>query len=73
MEHIKPDIAILPIDGKGTMTVDDAVEVVKQMRPRWAIPSNWGLSSEGATRLDAQAFKSRLEDQTEAVILPQIL
>lgn len=73
MERIKPDIAILPIDGKGTLTVDDAVQVVRQMRPRWAIPSNWGPTSEGATRLDAQAFKTLLEGQAEVVILPQIL
>lgn len=69
MNCIKPDIAILPIDGKGTLTVEEAAQVVRQMRPRWAIPSNWGWN--GATRVDAQAFKRLCEEisPTEVLLL----
>jgi L-ascorbate metabolism protein UlaG (beta-lactamase superfamily) len=70
MSQLKPDIAILPIDGNGTLTVSDATEAVRQMHPRWAIPSNWG-SNGGATRMDAMAFKSQAGELTDVVILPQ--
>lgn len=73
MTAIRPDIAILPIDGAGTLTVEEAAEVVKQMKPRWAIPSNWGLNSNSATRLDALAFKNHAPAETEVMILPQIV
>jgi L-ascorbate metabolism protein UlaG (beta-lactamase superfamily) len=72
MASLHPDIAILPIDGRGTLDVDEAVQVVRQMRPRWVIPSNWGTSSEGANRLDAMAFKREAELYSEVVILPHI-
>ena len=71
MRGLRPDIAILPIDGNGTMTVAEAAELTRQMRPRWTIPSNWGPAPEGATRLDALAFKQQTEETTETVILPQ--
>lgn len=69
MAQLRPDVAILPIDGSGTLTPDEAVEVVKMMRPRWVIPSNWGTLAGGATHLDAQAFKEAIGDRAE-VILP---
>jgi L-ascorbate metabolism protein UlaG (beta-lactamase superfamily) len=71
MAGIRPDIAILPIDGDGTLTIDDAAEVVKHMRPRWAIPSNWGPETVGASRLDAETFKRQADPWAEVVILPQ--
>jgi L-ascorbate metabolism protein UlaG (beta-lactamase superfamily) len=71
MASLRPDIAILPIDGHGTMNTEDAVQAVRQMRPRWVIPGNWGTGSEGASRLDAMAFKRQAEPFTEVVILPQ--
>ncbi len=71
MATIKPDIAILPIDGKGTMNVEDAVQAVQQMRPRWVIPSNWGSNAEGAHRIDALALKRQVDLEAEVVILPQ--
>lgn len=69
MKLIHPDIAILPIDDDGTLSLDEAVEVVKIMRPRWVIPSNWGTPGEGVTSVDAQVFKQRVGDAAE-VILP---
>ncbi len=65
MERIRPDIAILPIDGNGTLSIAEAVDVVKQMRPRWVIPSNWGPETEANARL----FKREVAGRAE-VILP---
>jgi len=70
MSRIRPDIAILPIGGNGTLTIDQAVELVRQMRPRWVIPSNWGTTSEGATRLEAQAFEREASKYAQ-ILMPQ--
>lgn len=68
MDLIHPDIAILPIDGQGTMTVPEAAELVKSMRPRWVLPSNWGSGSSGASQLDAQSFRELVSDFSEVII-----
>jgi L-ascorbate metabolism protein UlaG (beta-lactamase superfamily) len=64
MARIRPDIAILPIDGNGTMTVSEAAEVVKQMRPRWVIPSNWGP----ATEMNVRLFKREVGGRAQVII-----
>ncbi len=71
MAGLRPDVAILPIDGNGTMTVEDAVQAVQQIRPRWVIPSNWGANPEGATRMEALAFRRLAEPLSEVVLLSQ--
>lgn len=71
MDRIRPDIAILPIDGQGTLTVDEAAEVVRMMRPRWVIPCNWGAIGQSATALDAQRFQELVGERAE-VIIPKI-
>lgn len=69
MDRIHPDIAILPIDGNGTLTVDDAVSLVKQMRPRYVIPSNWGgVSGISATQQDVERFKDAISGRAELVL-----
>lgn len=68
MERISPDIAILPIDDHDTLSVDEAVEVVELLSPRWVIPSNWGSMGGGATRVDANTFKSRVGGRSQVVI-----
>jgi len=70
MSRLHPDIAILPIDGNGTLTVEEAVETVQLMRPRWVIPSNWGYPSDGASLVEAQRFK-RLIGDSATVIIPE--
>jgi len=69
MSLIHPDIAILPIDDDGTLNIEEAVEVVKLLRPKWVYPSNWGTPGEGVTLVDAQMFKQQVGDYAE-VILP---
>ncbi|MBZ0284913.1 MAG: MBL fold metallo-hydrolase [Anaerolineae bacterium] len=68
MGRIRPDIAILPIDGNGTLNVLNAAEVVKQMRPRWVIPCNWGPGDENNVRLFQQEVGGRAE-----VIIPTLV
>ncbi len=69
MQLIHPDIAILPIDGSGTMTVQEAAELVKTMKPRWVFPANWGVNSTtGASYIDAQTFKNLVSNYAEVII-----
>ena len=68
MQHIHPDIAILPIDSNGTLGIDEAVEVVKIMQPKWVIPSNWGNRNEGATHFDVQEFTTKIGARTKVII-----
>ena len=71
MAAIHPDIAILPIDGNGTLTVAEAAQVTQQMRPRWVIPCNWGANvASSATRLEAQRFAGEVSHAAEVVIMP---
>jgi L-ascorbate metabolism protein UlaG (beta-lactamase superfamily) len=70
MERIQPDIAILPIDNNGTLDVNEAVEVVRKLRPRYVYPANWGAGGESASRQDAEDFKEKLAGRFE-VILPE--
>jgi L-ascorbate metabolism protein UlaG (beta-lactamase superfamily) len=64
MNRIRPDIAILPVDGNGTLTHNEAAEVVKEMRPRWAIPMNWGPG----TDINARLFKQEVGERAQVVI-----
>ncbi len=71
MMRLQPDIAILPIDGNDTLTVEQAADVVRRMRPRYVIPMNWGADgiSTSATTRDALRFKQLVAGRVE-VILP---
>ena len=69
MATIHPDIAILPIDGNGTLTPSEAAQSVALMRPRWVIPCNWGTSSGGANRVDAQIFQREVGVTAEVLLL----
>ncbi len=71
MERIQPDIAILPIDGNGTLTVEQAAQVVRKMRPRWVIPSNWGTTTEGASSIDAKTLQELVRDYAKVIIPEQ--
>lgn len=70
MDSLRPDIAILPIDGNGTLTPVEAAHVVRTMRPQWVIPFNWGFDASGATRVEAQLFAREVGKDSEVVFLP---
>ena len=70
MEVVKPDILLLPIDGYGRLSMEEALRLTERLEPRWVIPYNWGGAGEEATQLDAQSFASRVGGKTEALLLP---
>ncbi len=65
MGKLHPDIAILPVDGRGTMTATDAAQAVAIMKPRYAIPFNWNATTRG----EAAAFQREVGDSVEVVVL----
>jgi L-ascorbate metabolism protein UlaG (beta-lactamase superfamily) len=72
MEKLHPDIVIVPIGGSHSMTINDAVKAVRQLRPRYVIPSHWGSPSEGGTRLDAQTLAQEVGSLAEVIIPQQV-
>ena len=61
------DLALLPIGDFFTMGPDDALEAVKLLSPRTVIPVHYNTFD--AIRQDAQAFKERVENETDAQCL----
>ncbi len=59
----KPDVALLPIGGWFTMDVRQAVEAVKLIRPRLAIPMHYNTFD--VIRADPEEFKRLVEQETE--------
>lgn len=54
-------VALLPIGGKYTMDVDEAIEAAKIIKPTLAIPIHWG--SVAGTKEDAENFVKLCEQQ----------
>lgn len=72
MARLRPDILIVPIGGSHTMTLDEALEAVRLMRPRYVIPSHWGSTHDGSTYLEAQAFAQQVGTSAEVIIPQQV-
>jgi L-ascorbate metabolism protein UlaG (beta-lactamase superfamily) len=69
MAKVHADIAVLPIGGNHTMTVDEAVQAVRVIRPTWVIPSHYGsVGEEGGTLLDLKAFIAAVGDLATVVV-----
>lgn len=68
MASIHPDLAILPIDGRGTMNVNEAAQVARQMRPKTVWPCNWGVG--GTTRIEALMFAEQVGSDVEVILTP---
>ena len=60
------DIALLPVSGTYVMNVDEAVEAVKIIKPKIAIPMHYGAIV-GSTR-DAEEFKNKASNYCKVVI-----
>ncbi len=56
MANMKPDIAILPVSGKYVMTADEAIDAVRMLKPKAAIPIHFGAGVAG-TLADAEQFQ----------------
>ena len=65
MARLRPDIALLPVDGQGTMSASDAAQAVALMKPRYAIPFNWSATTRG----EAAAFQRAVPSASEVVVL----
>ncbi|MBN1286599.1 MAG: MBL fold metallo-hydrolase [Anaerolineae bacterium] len=70
VEKIHADIVMVPIDGRNTMSPKTAAAMVNRIRPRYAIPYNWGNPNVGASKGDALEFRAACAPPTEAAILP---
>jgi len=55
MANVKSDIAILPVSGKFTMTAAEAVEALRVLKPKVAIPIHYGVIA--GSLADAEQFK----------------
>lgn len=62
------DVAVLPVTSRH-MPLDDAVNFVKDVRPRYVVPSHIGDTSESASTLETQQFTNALAPFTEVVNL----
>jgi len=65
MKDIKCDIGLIPVSGTYVMTCEEAVEAVKDINPKIAIPMHWGDIVGG--RKDAEYFKKHAS--CEVIIL----
>lgn len=65
LKHI--DVAFLPVNQPYTMTVDQAVEAVKAIRPTIFYPYHYGQVEE---KTDLEALQAQLEGMTEVRIFP---
>lgn len=67
MKEFTCDIALLPLGQTYTMaSVDEAVEAIKDLKPKIAIPMHYGLYE--GNQADADNFKAKLIGVTEVVI-----
>lgn len=60
----KIDVAILPIGDLYTMGLDDSIEAIKMIQPRYVMPSHFGTWPPIAQ--DAQAWAQRVKQETVA-------
>ncbi|MCX8189202.1 MAG: MBL fold metallo-hydrolase [Nitrososphaeria archaeon] len=61
------DVALLPVSGTYVMTADEAVEMVKMIKPKVAIPMHYGAIV--GNRSNAESFKEKASKYCEVVIL----
>jgi len=61
------DLALLPVSGTYVMTSEEAVEAVKTIKPKFALPMHYGEVV--GSREDAEKFKRMAESFTQVAIL----
>lgn len=67
MSRIKCDVALLPIGGAYTMDPFTAKNVVKEMRPKFAIPTHYNTCER--ILQEVEEFSSDLGSHTKAIVL----
>jgi L-ascorbate metabolism protein UlaG (beta-lactamase superfamily) len=63
----KIDIALLPIGGTYTMNVEEAVEAVKAIKPKYAIPMHY--NSIVGSKEDAERFEKLASEHTKVIVM----
>jgi L-ascorbate metabolism protein UlaG (beta-lactamase superfamily) len=63
MDDLKPEIALLPVSGTYVMTVEEALEAAKRIKPNIAIPMHWGAIV--GSRENAEKFKKNAPCRVE--------
>lgn len=63
MEGLQPDVVLIPVSGTYVMTAEEAVEAVRAMRPKKAIPMHYGAIV--GSEEDAQRFAQLTEVPVE--------
>lgn len=66
MEDIVCDVALLPVSGTRTLGPSQALEAVKRIRPKVAVPMYYGLHA--GTIEDAELFKEITEQETSTKV-----
>lgn len=69
MDRIQCDVALLPVGGDYTMSVEEAVQAAQQLAPQHAIPMHYGSGVSG-TPLEGNLFCSLLKPPVSGVLLP---
>ena len=66
-ELYRPKVAMLPIGGRFTMDVNQALLAVKMLQPQFAIPMHYNTFD--VIRADVGKFQRMVEDQTDAEVV----
>jgi L-ascorbate metabolism protein UlaG (beta-lactamase superfamily) len=59
----KVDIAFLPVEGRYTMDVEDAIQMAARIKPEIAVPYHYGKPYFEDIDIDLRGFKAALEDR----------
>ncbi len=65
MKLLKADILLVPVGGKYTSDVVDALKIVEAIKPKTAIPMHWGTLDDVAGEEAAHEFKKRAKTAVE--------
>ena len=66
-ELYKPKVAMLPIGGRFTMDIGQALLAVKMIRPQFVVPMHYNTFD--VIRADVGKFQRLVEDQTDAEVI----
>lgn len=66
MKGLAPDIAFIPVSGTYVMTWEEAVEAVRDIQPKLAIPMHYGAGVAG-TQEDADRFAAKAGTRVEVL------
>lgn len=66
MNNLQPDVLLVPVSGTYVMTAKEAVQAVKSIKPKVAIPMHFG-SIVGSVK-DAEEFKDSVTDCTVHIL-----